>query len=139
MATPTDEHEPEPRSWNIWLTLMWISVAFTLAVAVLEYLGVFRDLGIILSIVGIVFAVAFGIGGSSQRTVDLIRFDVRGLRRDLARLGGDIAGLRDVTGRGFAEMHRGVAETNRGVAQMSRGVAETNRGVAEMSRGVAEM
>ena len=37
--------EPEPKSWNIWLTLMVISIAFTIVVAVLEYFGVFRDFG----------------------------------------------------------------------------------------------
>ena len=52
----TDELEPEPKSWNIWLTLMVISIAFTIAVAVLEYVGVFRDLGGILSAVGLALA-----------------------------------------------------------------------------------
>src|SRR5215467_6147179 len=88
--------EPEPKSWNIWLTLMVISIAFTIVVAVLEYFGVFRDLGVILSGVGIVLAVGFGISGSSRRTVELVRFDLRGIRRDL--------------GRGFAEMNRGLGE-----------------------------
>jgi len=37
--------EPEPKSWNIWLTLMVISIAFTIVIAVLEYFGMFRDLG----------------------------------------------------------------------------------------------
>src|SRR5262249_958688 len=56
----TDDLEPEPKSWNIWLTLMFISIAFMIVVAVLEYFGVFRDLGVILSAVGIVLAVGFG-------------------------------------------------------------------------------
>ncbi|MGH7391867.1 MAG: hypothetical protein ACREM3_20785 [Candidatus Rokuibacteriota bacterium] len=108
---------------------MVVSIAFSIAVAALEYLGVFRDLGIILSLAGLALALGFGISGSSLRTVASIRFDVRGLRRDLARLGDDVGGLRDVTGRGFAEM-------NRGVADMSR---EMHRGFAEMSRGVGEI
>jgi len=112
MARPTDELEPEPKSWNIWLTLMVISIAFTIAVAVLEYVGVFRDLGVILSAVGLALALGFGISGSSQRTVELVRFDLRGIRRDLTR--------------GFAEMSRGLTE-------MSRGMAETNRGLGEIA------
>ncbi len=112
MARPTDELEPEPKSWNIWLTLMVISIAFTIAVAVLEYFGVFRDLGVILSAVGLALALGFGISGSSQRTVELVRFDLRGIRRDLTR--------------GFAEMSRGLTE-------MSRGMAETNRGLGEIA------
>jgi len=108
----SDELEPEPKSWNIWLTLMVISIAFTIAVAVLEYVGVFRDLGVILSAVGLALALGFGISGSSQRTVELVRFDLRGIRRDLTR--------------GFAEMSRGLTE-------MSRGMAETNRGLGEIA------
>src|SRR2546425_4227469 len=92
MARPTDELEPEPKSWNIWLTLMVISIAFTIAVAVLEYVGVFRDLGVILSAVGLALALGFGISGSSQRTVELVRFDLRGIRRDLTRFRRDEPG-----------------------------------------------
>src|SRR5207249_11764885 len=103
MARPTDELEPEPKSWNIWLTLMVISIAFTIAVAVVEYGGVFRDLGVILSAVGLALALGFGISGSSQRTVELVRFDLRGIRRDLTR--------------GFAEMSR---EMNRRLAEVAR-------------------
>ena len=105
MARPTNDLEPEPKSWNIWLTLMVISIVFTIVVAVLEYLGVFRDLGVILSAVGIVLAVGFGISGSSQRTVELVRFDLRGIRRDLSH--------------GFAEMSRGFAEMNRGLGEIA--------------------
>ena len=104
MARPTDDLEPEPKSWNIWLTLIVISIAFTIAVAVLEYVGVFRDLGVILSVVGVALGLGFGINGSSQRTVELVRFDLRGIRRDLSR--------------GFAEMGRGMAEMNRGLGEV---------------------
>src|SRR5262249_5528542 len=107
MARPTNDLEPEPKAWNIWLTLMVISIAFTIVVAVLEYLGVFRDLGVILSAVGIALALGFGISGSSQQTVELVRFDLRGIRRDLSR--------------GFAELSRGSTEMSRA---MNRGLGE---------------
>jgi len=105
MARPTDgfEPEPEPKSWNVWLTLMVISIAFTIVVAVLEYLGVFRDLGVILSAVGLALALGFGMSGSSQRTVELVRFDLRGIRRDLA------GGLGEMSP-GFTEMNRGLGD-----------------------------
>src|SRR5207247_3994147 len=86
----TDELEPEPKSWNIWLTLMVISIAVTIAVAVLEYVGVFRDLGVILSAVGLALLLGFGLSRSSQRTVETVRLELRVIRRDLTR--------------GFAEM-----------------------------------
>jgi hypothetical protein len=97
MARPTDDLEREPRAWNVSLTLMVIAIAFTIGVAVLEYLGVLHDLGIILGVVGLAFALGFGLSGSSQRTVELVRFDLRGVRRDLARLS-------DATTQGFAEI-----------------------------------
>lgn len=121
MPRPADDPEPEPRGWNIWLTLMVVAIAFSIAVAVLEYLGVFRDLGIILSLASLALAVGFAINGSSQRTAESIRFDVRSLRRDLAGLGDDLNGLRDMVGRGFAELSR---ETTRGFAEMNRGAGE---------------
>jgi hypothetical protein len=46
-----DEHIP---IWNIWWTLTLLSAAFTIIVVILEYLGVFRDLGIVLGAVGVI-------------------------------------------------------------------------------------
>jgi len=60
MTGPSDDCEREPSGWNIWLTLMVLSIAFTIAVAVLEYLGVFGDLGIALGAVGVALAIGFG-------------------------------------------------------------------------------
>ncbi len=40
----TNDLEREPSGWNVSLTLMVIAVAFTIVVAVLEYVGVFRGL-----------------------------------------------------------------------------------------------
>jgi len=121
VARPTNDLEPEeePRAWNIWLTLMVIAIAFTIAVAVAEYMGAFRDLGVILSAVGLALALGFGMSGSSQRTVEMVRFDLRGLRRDLAR--------------GFAEMSRGMSEMTRGLAEVTRGLAEVTRGLADVA------
>jgi hypothetical protein len=133
MRVPADDEEREPSGWNIWLTLMVVAVAFSFLVALLEYLGVLRDLGLVLSLGSIGLALTFGLTGSSQKTVDLLRFSLRGVRRDLGRLGGDIGTLRDATVRGFAEVNRGVAETTRGVAETNRGIAEVNRGLGEIA------
>jgi hypothetical protein len=89
---------------------MVIALVFSVVVAVLEYLGWIRDPGLVLSLVGIALAVGFGVTGSSQRTVEAIRFDLRGVRRDLARLGSDLSGLRHATTRGFAETTRSLVE-----------------------------
>lgn len=138
MSIPADDQEPEPSGWNIWLTLMVIAAIFSVLIAVLEYLGVFRDLGLVLSLGSIALALTFGLTGSSQRTVELLRFSLRGVRRDLGHLGGDVGALREVAVRGFAETTRGIAETNRGIAEINLGIAEINRGVAQTNRGLVE-
>lgn len=108
----------------IVLALLVVAAAFSVAVAVLEYLGVFGDLGIDLSVASLALAIIFGMGGSSQRTVDMLRFDLRGVRRDLARLGDDLSGLRGTTVRGFAEVNRGLAAITGGLGDVTRGLAE---------------
>jgi len=62
--------------WNPWWTLTWIAAALTIAVAVLEYLGVFRDLGVVLSILGLMLTMLFGLIASTRSSVAGFRADV---------------------------------------------------------------
>lgn len=62
--------------WNPWWTQTWIVAALTIAVAVLEYLGVFRDLGVVLSIVGLMLTMLFGLTASTRSSVAGFRADV---------------------------------------------------------------
>lgn len=65
MPTPSTE----PRFWNIWWTLTVLAAAFAVLVAILEYLGLVRELGIVLSLVSIVVTTLFGLIASTRTSV----------------------------------------------------------------------
>jgi hypothetical protein len=65
-----------PRFWNPWWTLTWIAAALTVLVAVLEYLGAFDDLGVVLTIVGVVLTVVFGLAASTRSSVSGFRAEI---------------------------------------------------------------
>lgn len=54
------------RFWNVWWTLTMISAALTLVVAAMEALGVFRDAGVVLSVVGLLVTMVFGLTASTR-------------------------------------------------------------------------
>ena len=62
--------------WNPWWTLTWIAAALTIAVAVLEYLGAFGDLGVVLTIAGLMLTMLFGLTASTWSSVAGFRADV---------------------------------------------------------------
>ncbi len=62
--------------WNLWWTLAWITAALTIAVAVLEGLGVFRDLGVVLGLVGLALTMLFGLTASTRSSVGALRADM---------------------------------------------------------------
>jgi hypothetical protein len=70
--------EPVKRAgyWNIWWTLTVISAALTVAVVVLEVLGFFRDLGIILSAIGTAVTLLFGLTASTRSSVRELRGEI---------------------------------------------------------------
>jgi hypothetical protein len=62
--------------WNPWWTLTWIAAALTIAIALLEYLGGFGDLGVVLSMVGLMLTMLFGLTASTRSSVAGFRADV---------------------------------------------------------------
>jgi hypothetical protein len=62
--------------WNPWWTLTWIAAALTIAVALLEYLDAFGDLGVVLSMVGLMLTMLFGITASTRSSVAGFQADV---------------------------------------------------------------
>jgi hypothetical protein len=76
------------RFWNVWWTLTVISAALTLGVALLEALGVFHDLGVVLSIVGLLATMVFGLTASTRSSLGEFRSEVVPLLEGMdARLG----------------------------------------------------
>lgn len=66
----------KPRFWNIWWTLMVLSASFTIVVLIPEGLGVFRDLGLVLSGIGVILTLVFGFSASSRSFLAEFRGDV---------------------------------------------------------------
>ena len=64
------------RFWNVWWTLTVISAALTLGVALLEALGVFRDLGVVLSVVGLLVTMLFGLTASTRSSLGEFRSEL---------------------------------------------------------------
>jgi hypothetical protein len=93
------------RFWNIWWTLMTISVAGTIVVAILEALGVFDDVGIALSVVGILLSISFGVMASTRTAVNglgghmlVLHDEIRVVRDEIAALGDGIGAVREEVG-----------------------------------------
>ena len=64
------------RYWNVWWTLTVISAALTIGVAILEALGVFRDLGIVVSVGALALTVLFGLTASTRSSLGEFRGEV---------------------------------------------------------------
>jgi hypothetical protein len=99
------------RIWNIWWTLMWISIAATIVVAILEALGVFDDVGIALSIVGLLLSIGFGVMASTRSAVSglgghilVLHDEIRVVRDGITALGDGIGAVREEIGRVRAEV-----------------------------------
>src|SRR5262249_8560465 len=59
----------EPRFWNIWWTLTLISAALTILAGVLEILGVWHDIGLGVSVIGLACTIVFGAASATKTAV----------------------------------------------------------------------
>ena len=64
------------RFWNVWWTLTAISAAFTAIVLVLEAFGVFRDVGLVLSGLGLLITLVVGLAASTRSSLKEFRGEV---------------------------------------------------------------
>lgn len=62
--------------WNIWWTLAVLSALLGVAAVVLEYLGVLRDIGLVLAIVSLALTTLFGLTASTRSAVNGLRDQV---------------------------------------------------------------
>ena len=69
--------------WNIWWTLMVVSMAFTLLVVILEVYGVFRDAGIILGAIGILVSLSFGFTASTRSSMTVVTTGLADIADDM--------------------------------------------------------
>jgi hypothetical protein len=68
MFSPTTQ--PKPKLWNAWWTLTLLAVVFTLLVLILEALGVLKDIGLVLTGVGLVLALYFGLTAATKSSTE---------------------------------------------------------------------
>jgi hypothetical protein len=73
---------------------MLLSGVGTIIVGILEGLGVFDDLGLVLSVVGIVLSIMFGVTASTRTTMRSIGAGVAGLRVEIGGVGSELVGVR---------------------------------------------
>jgi hypothetical protein len=128
---------PKVRYWNGWWTLTVITAAATIVVAILEGLGVFRDLGIVLGVIGIVLSIVFGATASTRSAVSAVTSGVTALRSELGVVTSGVSALRDdvgavtsgITGLGveFATVASGISAVREELA-MVRGEVGGMRG-----------
>lgn len=64
------------RYWNVWWTLTMLSAALTILAAALEALGVLKDLGIFLSVAGVILTMVFGVTASTRSSLTQFRGDI---------------------------------------------------------------
>ena len=81
------------RFWNVWWTLTMISASLTLGVALRGAFGVFRDLGLVSSMLGLLVTMLFGLTASTRSSLGEFKADV------VPRLDGIDAGLDGVGSR----------------------------------------
>ena len=83
--------------WNVWWTLTVISAALTLVIVALEALGVFRDLGVALSVASALLTVLFGLTASTRASVSGFRGEVvprlRAIEGQLGGIDGRLGGM----------------------------------------------
>lgn len=61
------------RFWNVWWTFTMISAALTVALLLLEVFGVLHDVGMALSLLGLVISVLFGLTASTRSSLNQFR------------------------------------------------------------------
>ncbi len=89
---PRQDVKRRPRYWNVWWTLSVVFMAFSILVAVLEWLGVLGDLGVVLAVIGVGLSMMSGLTGASRSSVDqigeaIVTLEVSGSRVDIRTLG----------------------------------------------------
>jgi hypothetical protein len=81
-----EDRFPRSTYWNVWWTLTVITAAATLLVLILEALGVFRDLGLVLRLAGILLSIVFGMSASTRSALATVRDEMGAVRDEITAL-----------------------------------------------------
>jgi hypothetical protein len=131
--------------WNIWWTLTILSAAFTVVVIILEYLGVFRDFGIVLGALGVIATIIFGVSASTRSSVSALDGRLGGIDDRLGGIDGSLGGidgrLGGIDGRlgGIDQRLRGIDARLVGIEQLLGGFVDGQRATNEALIRIEEL
>jgi hypothetical protein len=61
--------QEQPKFWNIWWTLTVISAALTILAGLLEILGIWHDVGLGISVIGLTGTIFFGVTSATTTAI----------------------------------------------------------------------
>jgi len=79
--------------WNVWWTLTVLAAIFGVIVAILDALGVFRDVGIALGVLSVIATIMFGVSASTRSSVRAIDYRLVGVDARLEGIDHRLGGL----------------------------------------------
>ena len=91
MPVRPPESVSKPRYWNVWWFLAILSAALGVVALILEGLGVFRDLGLILTGISLFATLLFGLTATTRSAVSTLHGELSQLHSTLR---AEISGLR---------------------------------------------
>ena len=72
--------------WNIWWTLAVLSALVGVMAVILEYLGIIRDVGLVIGVVSMALTVLFGLTASTRSAVGSLRNEIVPVLERIERL-----------------------------------------------------
>lgn len=83
MPSPGSDPLPQPKYWNVWWALALLAAAVGIISLLLEAVGVFRDLGLVLTGISLFATILFGLAATTRNAVSTLHIELSRLRMDL--------------------------------------------------------
>jgi hypothetical protein len=110
--------------WKIYWALSIFFWIVGLTFAVLEVLGIFKDLGIVGTMVSLVLALYFGLTAATRSSVGTLQDDVGPLRDDVRTVGVVLERMEHSLGDGFGRLEQAFGRLEHGLARIERVLIE---------------
>ena len=128
MLMPPSTPFPQPTCWNVWWLLSILAAVIGVTALILEGLGVFGDLGLVLTGISLIATLLFGLTAATRNAVSTIHLDPSQLQPNFS---ADVSTLR-------TDLLAGLGESGTGSdnAAHSVRVHATPRGRRSLFRGI---
>lgn len=83
MQSPLPDPLPRPKYWNVWWLLAILSATVGIVALILEGLGAFRDLGLVLTGISFFATLLFGLTAATRNAVSTLSAELSALRMEL--------------------------------------------------------